>query len=62
MSLSLLCAAELDKMGKKMQEVEECDVPVVTEDFLTDAAKGAALLKIPTHNQLLGCPSPLPTC
>lgn len=36
-------------MGKKMQEVEECDVPVVTEDFLADAAKGAALLKIPTH-------------
>ena len=43
------CAAEVDKMGKKMQEVEECDVPVVVEDFLADAAKGAALLKIPTH-------------
>ena len=31
-----------------MEEVEECDVPVVSEDYLEDAAKGAALLKIPT--------------
>lgn len=44
-----LCAEEVDKMTKKMQEVEECDVPVVAEDFLVDAAKGAALLKIPSH-------------
>ena len=36
-------------MAKKMCEVEECDVPVVDEEFLSDAAKGAALLKIPSH-------------
>ena len=32
-----------------MVEVEECEVPVVGEDYLTDAAKGGALLKIPSH-------------
>ena len=36
-------------MNKKMCEVEDCDVPVVDEEYLDDAAKGAALLKIPTH-------------
>lgn len=36
-------------MSKKMSEVEDCDVPVVSEKFLDDAAKGGALLKIPTH-------------
>lgn len=36
-------------MNKKMQEMEECEVPVVSEDFLEDAGKGAALLKIPSH-------------
>ena len=34
-------------MSKKMEEVEECDVPVVSEDYLEEARKGAALLKIP---------------
>ena len=36
-------------MSAKMREVESCDVPVVSEDFLEDAAKGAALLKIPNY-------------
>ena len=42
-------AEELEKMSKKMVEVENCEIPVVDEEFLDDAAKGAALLKIPTH-------------
>ena len=45
----MLCTAELDKMSKKMREVEECDVPVVKEEFLEAAAGGGALLKIPPH-------------
>ena len=45
--MTLLSAEELEKMSKKMQEVKECDVPVVSEDFLEEAAKGAALIKIP---------------
>ena len=36
-------------MSKKMTEVEDAEVPVVSIDFLNDASKGAALLKIPTH-------------
>ena len=36
-------------MSAKMAQVEDCDVPVVSEDFLEDAEKGAALLKIPNH-------------
>lgn len=36
-------------MSAKMSEVEDSDVPVVSEDFLEDAAKGAALLKIPNY-------------
>ena len=47
--LVLFATEELDKMSKKMCEVEECEVPVVKEEYLDDAAKGAALLKIPTH-------------
>lgn len=43
------CVGEVEKMSKKMQEVEECEVPVVHEDYLGDARKGAALLKIPSH-------------
>lgn len=34
-------------MSLKMEAVEECEVPVVSEDFLEEAKKGAALLKIP---------------
>ncbi len=34
-------------MSVKMEEVEECDVPVVDVDYLDKAASGAALLKIP---------------
>ena len=34
-------------MSKKMEDVQECDVPVVSEEFLEEAGKGAALLKIP---------------
>jgi poly [ADP-ribose] polymerase len=40
---------ELDKMNKKMKDVQECEVPVVAEDYLEDAEKGGALLKIPAH-------------
>lgn len=32
-----------------MVDVGECDVPVVTEEYLDDAGQGAALLKIPTY-------------
>ena len=32
-----------------MCEIEKYEVPVVSEAFLDDAAKGAALLKIPKH-------------
>lgn len=34
-------------MSKKMADVEACDVPVVSEDYLEVASKGAALLNIP---------------
>lgn len=34
-------------MSSKMVDVSDCDVPVVGVDFLEEAAKGAALLKIP---------------
>ena len=43
------CVGELDKMNKKMKDVQECEVPVVAEDYLEDAEKGGALLKIPAH-------------
>lgn len=33
---------------KRMQHVKDCDVPVVKEEYLKEAALGAALLKIPT--------------
>ena len=36
-------------MSKKMQEVEQCAVPVVDEEFLEDARKGNARLKITAH-------------
>ena len=36
-------------MSKKMEEVKSHDIPVVSEDYLADAAKGGALLKIPSH-------------
>ncbi len=42
-------AEELDKASKRMSEVEDLEVPVVTMDYLDDAANGGALLKIPTH-------------
>ncbi|XP_064402675.1 poly [ADP-ribose] polymerase 1-like isoform X3 [Halichondria panicea] len=41
--------AELEKMSSRMVEVEDSDVPVVSEDYLEEAGKGAALLKIPSH-------------
>lgn len=40
-------AEELEKMSKKMEEVKECEVPVVSEDYLEVASKGGALLHIP---------------
>ena len=46
---SLFASEEIEKMSVKMSEVEACDVPVVSEDFLDDAGKGAALLKIPNY-------------
>ena len=45
----LFSLEELDKASKRMVEVEECEVPVVGEDYLQDAVKGGALLKIPSH-------------
>ena len=36
-------------MSKKMEEVKSHDIPVVSEDYLADAAKGGALLKISSH-------------
>lgn len=43
-----LCAAEeVKKMSQRMEEVEESDVPVVSEAYLEVASKGAALLSIP---------------
>ena len=44
-----MCAGEVEKMGKKMVEVEGSEVPVVAEAYLEDARKGGALLKIPSH-------------
>ena len=41
--------AELTKGTKTMAEVEECKVPVVSLEFLEDAAEGDALGKIPKH-------------
>ena len=35
-------------MNKKMQEVQDCDVPVVSEDFLDKVTKGGALIQIPS--------------
>ena len=32
-----------------MAEVEEAEVPVVSDGYLEDATKGGALLKIPQH-------------
>ena len=57
----LFATEELDKMSKKMCEVEECEVPVVKEDYLDDAAKGAALLKIPTTQSANGAPPVIPS-
>ena len=34
-------------MSKKMEEVKECEVPVVNEDYLEASSKGGALLHIP---------------
>ena len=36
-------------MSSRMVEVEDCDVPVVSKDYLEEAGKGAALLKIPAY-------------
>ena len=41
--------AELDSGSKKMLDAESKNVPVVDVRFLSDAAKGEALSKIPTH-------------
>lgn len=40
---------EVEKSSQRMSEMEELEVPVVDIDYLDDAAKGGALLKIPTH-------------
>ncbi len=34
---------------KRLWRVRDCDVPVVGEEFLKDAASGDALIKIPKH-------------
>eukprot|EP00118_Oscarella_pearsei_P026283 m.309715 g.309715 ORF g.309715 m.309715 type:complete len:959 (+) comp47446_c0_seq1:38-2914(+) len=42
--------AEVEKESKKIRDAEEADVPIVSVDFLEDAARGGALLKIPQYN------------
>ena len=41
--------AEVDKMSKKMKEVQKSDVYVVSEDYLDDVQKGGGLVKIMAH-------------
>ncbi len=36
-------------MSARMVDVSDLDIPVVSEDYLDDAAQGAALLKIPMY-------------
>ena len=41
--------AELDSESKKILDAQDKNVPVVDKSFLSDAAKGEALSKIPLH-------------
>lgn len=48
--ICIVFEGEVDKMSKRMLEVEEYEVPVVDEDYLNDARSGGgALLKISSH-------------
>jgi poly [ADP-ribose] polymerase len=42
--------AEVKKLGKRMQDAKKANIPIVSLDFLEDAVKGAAQLKIPTYS------------
>ena len=41
--------AELDKMTKKMKEVQQSNINVVSEDYLDDVQQGGGLVKIMAH-------------
>jgi len=41
--------AEVDKMSKKIKEVQKSNVCVVSEDYLDDVQKGGGLVKIMAH-------------
>ena len=41
--------AEVDKMSKKMKEVQQNNVCVVSEEYLDDVQKGGGLVKIMAH-------------
>jgi len=41
--------AEIDKMSKKMKEVQKNNICVVSEDYLDDVQKGGGLVKIMAH-------------
>lgn len=42
----LLLIEEVEKMNKRMQEVKDCDVQVVPENFLEESIAGGALENI----------------
>ncbi|XP_065832639.1 poly [ADP-ribose] polymerase 1-like [Oscarella lobularis] len=50
LAFCLSSEAEVDKGSGKIDAAESADVPIVSVDFLDDAAKGGALLKIPQYN------------
>lgn len=45
----LLFLAEVDKMSKKMNEVQQNNICVVSEEYLDDVQKGGGLVKIMAH-------------
>lgn len=45
----LLFLAEVDKMSKKMNEVQQNNICVVSEEYLNDVQKGGGLVKIMAH-------------
>ncbi|XP_065898038.1 poly [ADP-ribose] polymerase 1-like isoform X3 [Dysidea avara] len=48
-NLCISSKAEVDKMSKKMKEVQKNNVCVVSEDYLDDVQKGGGLVKIMAH-------------
>ena len=45
-SINLLLLGEVDKMSKKMKEVQQNNICVVSEEYLDDVQKGGGLVKI----------------